>query len=48
VVWGIARLYLPTDVDRLRSVVILLAFLGVPLARLGFAPSSLARNRHRS
>jgi hypothetical protein len=47
VVWGIVRIYLPVDVDRLRSLVILLAFLAVPLARVGLAPSWLARNRHR-
>lgn len=47
VVWGIARIYLPLDVDRLRSVVVLLALLAVPLARVGLAPSWLARNRHR-
>lgn len=47
VVWGIVRIYLPVDVDRLRSVVVLLALLAVPLARLGLAPSWLARNRHR-
>ena len=47
VVWGIVRIYLPLDVDRLRSLVILLALLAVPLARVGLAPSSLARNRHR-
>jgi hypothetical protein len=48
VVWGIARIYLPVDVDRLRSVVILLALLVLPLARVGLAPAWLARNRHRS
>jgi len=47
VVWGIVRIYLPLDVDRARSVVILLALLAVPLARVGLAPSSLTRNRHR-
>lgn len=47
VVWGIVRIYLPLDVGRLRSVVILLALLAVPLARVGLAPSSLARNRHQ-
>jgi hypothetical protein len=47
VVWGIVRIYLPLDVDRLRSVVILLALLAVPLARVGLAPSSLTRNRHQ-
>jgi hypothetical protein len=47
VVWGMLRMYPPFDVDGLRSAVILLAVLAVPLARLGLAPSSLARNRHR-
>jgi hypothetical protein len=41
------RTYVPIDVDRLRSVVILLALMVVPLARVGLAPSWLARNRHR-
>jgi hypothetical protein len=45
--WGIVRIYLPLDVDRLRSIVILFALLTVPLARVGLAPSSLTRNRHR-
>jgi len=48
VVWGMLRIYLPLDADRLRSVVILLALLAVPLARVGLAPSSLTWNRHRS
>ena len=39
---------LPLDVDRARTVVILLALLAVPLARVGLAPFWLARNRHRS
>jgi hypothetical protein len=47
-VWGIARIYVPLDVDRARSIVILLALLAAPLVRVGLAPSSLARNRHRS
>jgi hypothetical protein len=47
VLWGILRIYLPLDVARLRSVAILLALTAVPLARVGLAPSSLARNRHR-
>lgn len=47
VVWGMLRMYPPFDVDGLRSAVILLAVLAVPLARVGLAPSSLARNRHR-
>jgi hypothetical protein len=48
VLWGMLRIYLPVDVDRLRSVVVLFALLAMPLARMGLAPSSLARNRHRS
>ena len=47
VAWGIVRIYLPLDGDRLRSAVILLALMAVPLARVGLATSGLARNRHR-
>ena len=47
-IWGLVRTYLPFDGDRLRTAVILLALLAVPLARVGLAPSSLVRNRHRS
>jgi hypothetical protein len=47
VVWGIVRIYVPLDVDRLRSLVVLLALLSVPFARVGLAPLSLTRNRHR-
>jgi hypothetical protein len=47
VVWGMVRIYLRLDVDRVHSVVILLALLAVPLARVGLAPSSLTRNRHQ-
>lgn len=47
VLWGVVRIYTPLDVDRFRSVVILLALLAVPLARVGLAPLTLARNRHR-
>lgn len=47
-VWGVVRIYQPLDGDRVRSVVILLALLVMPLARVGFAPASLTRNRHRS
>jgi hypothetical protein len=46
-VWGIVRIYLPLDVDRARSVVILVALIAMPLARVGLAPFWLARNRHR-
>ncbi|HZM93219.1 MAG TPA: hypothetical protein VFB92_07365 [Vicinamibacterales bacterium] len=47
VLWRILRIYLPLDVDRSRSLVILVALIAVPLARMGLAPSWLARNRHR-
>jgi hypothetical protein len=48
VLWNILRIYLPMDADRLRSAIVLLALLSVPLARIGQAPSSLTRNRHRA
>jgi hypothetical protein len=38
----------PSDSHQLRSLVILCALLAVPFARLGLAPGSLARNRHRA
>lgn len=44
--WGAMRMYLPVDAHRLRSLLILLALLAVPLGRLGLAPSSLEGNRH--
>jgi hypothetical protein len=47
VVWGVIRIYVPLDVDRARSIVILVALIAVPLARTGLAPLWLARNRHR-
>jgi hypothetical protein len=48
VVVGLARAYLPPAVDRPRTVVVLIAVLAMPIARVGLARSSLARNRHRS
>jgi hypothetical protein len=47
-IWGPVRMYLPFDDDLLRSALILLALLAVPLARVGLSPSALARNRHRA
>lgn len=47
VVWDVMRIYVPLDVARFNSLVILLALLAVPLGRLGLAPFCLARNRHR-
>lgn len=41
------RIYLPMDVYGVRSLVMFLALLGTPVTRIGRAPSSLARNRHR-
>jgi len=38
----------PSDSHQLRSLMILCALLAVPFARLGLAPGSLARNRHRA
>jgi hypothetical protein len=45
--WGMLRMYPPFDVGGLRTVFILVALLAVPLARVGLAPLSLTRNRHR-
>jgi hypothetical protein len=45
--WGIVRIYVALDVYRLQTLVILLALLAVPLARVGLATSCLAWNRHR-
>lgn len=39
--------FLPVDVTRLRNLLVLLALLVIPFARLGCAPSALAGNRHR-
>jgi hypothetical protein len=46
-VWQVARIYVALDVYRFQALVLLLALLAVPLARIGFASSALARNRHR-
>lgn len=37
----------PLDVYRLRNLLVLLALLIVPFARIGCAPAALAKNRHR-
>jgi hypothetical protein len=47
VVLGMVRVYLPLDADRAGGLVVLLALLAIPLARVGLAPASLTRNRHR-
>jgi hypothetical protein len=45
--WGVVRMYVPMDIYRVQSLLILLALMAVPLGRVGLAPSFLARNRHR-
>ena len=47
VFWGIARIYLAVDIYRFQTLLILLALLTIPVARIGFAPAFLAWNRHR-
>jgi hypothetical protein len=47
VLWGVLRIYVPIDTERSRSLVVLMALLAAPLARLGLAHTWLARNRHR-
>ncbi len=37
---------LPLDVYRLRNLLLLLALLVIPFARIGYAPTALAKNRH--
>jgi hypothetical protein len=45
--WNVVRIYVALDIYRFQSLMILAALLAVPLGRIGLAPSSLARNRHR-
>lgn len=47
VFWHIARVYIALDIYRLQALLILLAFLVVPLTRVGLAPVLLEHNRHR-
>jgi hypothetical protein len=47
VLWNVLRIYLPADIYRLQGLLVLLALLAVPLARVGMAPAFLAGNRHR-
>lgn len=46
--WAGVLQAIPSDSHQLRSLVILCALLAIPFARLGLAPGSLARNRHRA
>jgi hypothetical protein len=45
--WNVVRVYAALDIYRFQSLMILGALLAVPLGRVGLAPSSLSRNRHR-
>jgi len=45
--WGVVRIYVAMDIYRFQALMILVALLALPLGRLGFAPNSLAHNRHR-
>lgn len=45
--WRIARIYLAIDILRLQSLLILLALLVMPVARVGLTPVLLEQNRHR-
>ena len=47
VFWRIVRIYVALDIYRVQGLLILLALLVVPLARVGLAPALLERNRHR-
>jgi hypothetical protein len=47
VFWRNLRVDLTAGLYR-QSLMILIALLAVPMARVGSAPSSLARNRHRA
>jgi hypothetical protein len=48
VVWNVARIYAALDIYLLQALLILGALLAVPVARVGFAASCLARNRHQA
>jgi hypothetical protein len=39
--------FLPWDTHRLLALLVLLTLLVIPLARIGMAPSSFAKSRHR-
>jgi len=45
--WNVVRIYVALDIDRFLSLIILVSLLAIPLARVGYAPWSLAQNRHR-
>jgi hypothetical protein len=47
VFWGVVRSEVPLGLYRLQRFMILVALLAIPIARVGLAPSRLARNRHR-
>jgi hypothetical protein len=45
--WDVVRIYVALDIYLFQGLMIFVALLAVPLARVGLAPSCLARNRHR-
>jgi hypothetical protein len=45
--WNVIRIYVALDVLLFQALMVFVAVLALPLARVGLAPSSLARNRHR-
>lgn len=45
--WSYLPFSLPSDTYRLRTVMVLMAIMFLPLARIGLASSSFAKNRHR-
>jgi hypothetical protein len=46
--WEVAKPHLPAESEGVRNLLLLVALFIVPLARVGYAPSTLAKNRHRA
>jgi hypothetical protein len=46
--WEVAKPHLPAESQAVRNLLVLAALFVVPLARVGYAPSTLAKNRHRA
>jgi hypothetical protein len=44
--WDVLRVLLPSDSYRLRSLLVFIALIAMPLARVGLAPAFLSKNRH--
>jgi hypothetical protein len=45
--WEVAKPHLPPESEGVRNLMLLVALIVVPLVRVGYAPSSLAKNRHQ-